>query len=280
MKFMPPFPILGKCRTLTVPLAFPSRRLTPRAPPNRPLVITPSPSPRRIPRIQRGSHAGLPRRRPTDKTRHLEFDQVANLVNAITFTYDQGQPLIVGIVLEWPHVAGFREDRLSNITTRLFDRLGRWMKQHAGVDLRAVWTRERGRNKGHHINIIANIPVSLIGKLNEYLTRSLDIAGGGIKFRCGDYGLRATSMQMGLLRYFCKSLDHHAFVYRGWETCNVADMIGIRHEGTDGLVRVKRAGTTQNIGRKARHEAGWPEMRVIENVAELLNPQSRRRKAA
>lgn len=57
-------------------------------------------------------------------------------------------------------------------------------------------------------------------------------------------------------------------------------MLGIEHRGTDGMVRAKRAGTTRNIGRKARREAGWRETRLIENVADLLNPEPSRRKVA
>src|SRR5207248_1691592 len=128
-------------------------------------------------RIRRGSHTGLPRRKPTDGTRHLRFDQVANLVNAVAFANHEGHRLTVAIYLEWAHVAGFREDRLSEMTTRLLDRLVRWLQRHGKIELRAVWTRERGYKKGHHINIMANIPVGLIPKLKDYLIRTYAITG-------------------------------------------------------------------------------------------------------
>jgi hypothetical protein len=180
----------------------------------------------------------------------------------------------------WPHVAGFREDRLSEMTTRLLDRLGRWLRRHHNVQLRAVWTRERGHEKGHHLHLLANIPADLAPAVRVYLARSFGIAAGGLKFSHGKYGMKVPSMQMGALRYACKSLDHYAFVYRGFTTCNVAEMLGIRHAGTDGPIQVKRAGTTENLGRKARNAAGWNEARYIEEVSELLNPQPRRKAEA
>jgi hypothetical protein len=87
-------------------------------------------------------------------------------------------------------------------------------------------------------------------------------------------------MQMGNLRYICKSLDHNAFIYRGWETYNISDILGIRHVGTDGPIRIKRAGTTENLGRKARRAAAdWKDASSIEEVSDLLNPNPFRPKA-
>jgi hypothetical protein len=232
--------------------------------------------------IKRGSHAGLPRRRPTDKTRYLTFEQVAHLVNATAFANHKGHRhrLTVAIALLWSHVAGFRDGRLGTMTTRLLDRINRWLRRHASIDLHAVWTRERGYQKGHHINVMANIPVRLLPRLNEYLARSFRITERGLKFSYGDFGMKTLPMQMGKLRYFCKSLDHTAFVYQGFETCNIAEILGIRHVGTDGVVRAKRSGTTENLGRKARRAASWKEARFPEEVAQLLNPEPFRRKAA
>jgi hypothetical protein len=184
------------------------------------------------------------------------------------------------MTLLWSHVAEFREDRLAVMTTRLLDRLGRWLRRHAQVALYAVWTRERGYQKGHHINIMANIPVRLVSRLHEYLTHSFRINERGLDFSYGNFGMQTLPMQMGKLRYFCKSLDHTAFVYRGFETFNVAEMLGIRHVGTDGAIWAKRAGTTENLGRKARRAAGWREERFPEQIGHVLNPEPGHRKAA
>jgi hypothetical protein len=249
-----------------------------------PLVITPARPSTVERRIKRGSHAGLHLDGGQPKTRHLDFEQVANLVNAVAYAKDSGNQLTVAMTLLWPHVAEFREfgeARLSSLTTRLLDRLSRWLRRHANIELHAIWTRERGYNKGHHINIMANIPVRLLPKLGLHLTKSFEISERGLHFEYGTFGLKALPMQMGNLRYICKSLDHNAFVYRGWETYNIADILEIRHVGTDGPIRIKRAGTTQNLGRKARRAApDWNDARSIEEVADSLNPNPFRPKKA
>jgi hypothetical protein len=119
---------------------------------------------------------------------------------------------------------------------------------------------------------LANIPVKQVPALEMYLTRSFNITVGGLVFSYGKFGMKTLNMQMGSLKYACKSLDHTAFIYRGYDTYNVGDILGIEHRGRDGVVRIKRAGTTQNIGPKARAAAGWPEAQYIEQVADLLNP--------
>ena len=242
--------------------------------------LPPPPPVRSITLIERGSHAGLPQRRSTDKTRHLDFNAVANLVNAVAFANHKGSRLTVAITLLWSHVAGFRENRLPELTTQFLQGLARWLRRHANVELHGVWTRERGYQKGHHINIMANIPVSRIPQLKDYLMNSFNITANGLDFKYGDFGMKTTAMQMGKLRYFCKSLDHTAFLYRGFETYNIAELLGIRHTGTDGVVRAKRAGTTENLGRTARRQAGWRDARFPEEVADLLNPAPSRRTAA
>ncbi len=259
-------------------------RHTGNSPPERPLVITPaayapgSRAPRPI--IAKGSHAGLPRRQLTDRTRCLAFEHVANLANAVAFANHTRHRLTVAMTLIWSHVAGFQDDRLGIMTTRLLDRLGRWLRRSAGIELYAVWTRERGHQKGHHLHLMANIPAGLVPQLAEYLTQSFHITQRGLKFSYGKFGMKTLPMQMGKLRYFCKSIDHTAFVYRAFEACNIAKMLGIDPVGTDGVVRAKRCGTTENIGRKARRAVGWKEARFLEEVAELLNPEPFRRKAA
>src|SRR3954452_3558430 len=92
--------------------------------PDAPLVIgaaRPARPRRHSERISRGSHAGLPRRRPTDRARHMTFEQVANLLNAAYSARASGAPLIVSFTIVWAHFPGFAEEKLSTMTTRLFD---------------------------------------------------------------------------------------------------------------------------------------------------------------
>jgi hypothetical protein len=222
--------------------------------------------------IQRGSHAGLLQRRPTDPRRHLTFKLASNVINAVAFSHSTGHPLTVGMNIIWAHLAEFRDDRLTMMTTRLFDLLTRWLVRHARIALRAAWVRERGLKKGHHLHALTNIPVQVVPSVQEYLTRAFDISPNGLKFSTATYGMKTPSMQMGYARYMCKSLDPAAFLYRDREIIYIVDRLGIRPDEIGGAILVKRAGTTENLGRKARTAAGWKDARLPDEVAALLNP--------
>jgi hypothetical protein len=216
---------------------------------------------------------GLPRRGRTDKSRHLSLEQVANLLNAVAFSNSTGHALIVKMTVVWAHFDGFSEDQLGALTTRFFDRIGKWLRKR-GVDLRAVWTRERGQQKGHHLHALTNIPVRFLADIEPFLKRAFRVSAGGLRFRYGKFGMRSLRMQMGALRYACKALDHRAFRYQGYESVNIADALGIQHVGTDGVITAKRAGWTENIGPTARRRAGWRELRHLDQLSEALNPKS------
>jgi hypothetical protein len=121
---------------------------------------------------------------------HQTFEQVAKLTNAVAFTHDEGHPLTVLITVLWSHFPGFRENRLSAMATRFQDRLGRWLRRH-GVELRAVWARERGGNKGHHLHMLANVPVRLVEDLEGYLTNSFSISPNGLAFSYPRFGMQS-----------------------------------------------------------------------------------------
>lgn len=244
-----------------------------------PLVNSPSPAFHPIPQIIRGSHAGLPRRRRTDRTRHLSFEQVVELVNATRFAHSKGHPLLVHITVIWAHFEGFAPECLAPTTTKFFDAVSKWLRRR-GVALRAVWVRERGQQKGHHLHALVNLPIRFVRDLEIYLQRRFAIAHGGLNFSYGRYGMHTQAMQLGVLRYICKTLDHRAFKYCGYDTVNIADAVGIQHVGTDGPIHAKRAGTTANIGRKARRVAGWRDARSIDEIADALNPASSKKKTA
>jgi len=80
-------------------------------------------------------------------------------------------------------------------------------------------------------------------------------------------------MRAGGLRYWLKGIDHRDFRYLSPdETVNIAAAIGIEHRGTQGVVPIKRAGTSQNLGRAARHAAGWVERRALADLRAILRP--------
>jgi hypothetical protein len=244
----------------------------------RPLVIGPCApvigpcAPRGAPpRIQRGSHAGLPRRQRTDRARSLSSDQIRSLVNAVYFADASGSPLIALMTVLWSHFPDFREENLGVFTARFWDRLSKWLRRR-GIELRAVWTRERGQQKGHHMHALVNVPVRLLGPLAEHVEGSYRCSPRAVTFSYGQFGMHTLPMRLGSLRYLCKRLDHRAFVYFGFESVSVADHLGVEHRGTDGVVAAKRAGWTENLGIAARRRAGWREIRDLDALARALNP--------
>jgi hypothetical protein len=200
----------------------------------------------------------------------LAYQQVANIANAVAFTNAGGHPLPVFMTLIWGHCADFDETKLGPLTTRFFDCLSKWLRRHR-VALRAVWTRERGPNKGHHVHALTNIPIPLLCDLDKYARRVLGASGGAIKYSYGGRGMWTSAMQMGALRYAAKGLDPNAFRYEGLKPTNIADALGIKAVA-EGRIFAKRAGCTQNIGPTARRRANWRELRGLDELAGVLNP--------
>ena len=239
-----------------------------------PVISRRAPPPQTLPTtIPRGSHVGLPRRTRTDRQQHISLDQVTNLVNAILFADALGDPLIVHMTVIWSHFAGYDEGSLGPLTSRFFDKITKWHRTR-GIVFKAVWTRERGENKGHHLHVLMNTPIEYIRDLQACLKLTFGITNRGLCFTYGEYGMFAKTMRMGALRYLIKSIDPLAFKYHGYEPINHADALGIKHPGRlDGRIENKRAGWTQNIGPTARKRAEWRELRTIEELREALHPE-------
>jgi hypothetical protein len=90
----------------------------------------------------------------------------------------------------------------------------------------------------------------------------------------GEYGAKTATMRAGALRYVCKGIDQAAYRYVGWsgETEYIAAALGILDKGPQGIIKIKRCGTSQNIGLAARREAGWREIRDLFSLERLFNP--------
>jgi hypothetical protein len=80
-------------------------------------------------------------------------------------------------------------------------------------------------------------------------------------------------MRAGALTYLLKGFDPHSFRYASpageMETLGLA--LGINGQQT-GVIRIKRCGTSQNLGPSARRRAGWREVRDVEALRRLLDP--------
>jgi hypothetical protein len=91
----------------------------------------------------------------------------------------------------------------------------------------------------------------------------------------GRFGANTVQMRAGLLRYILKGIDASAFRYTGLagETESIAEALGIQFSGNQGLINIKRSGTSQNIGLKARRDADWVEVRDLPALRRILVPE-------
>jgi hypothetical protein len=53
---------------------------------------------------------------------------------------------------------------------------------------------------------------------------------------------------------------------------NIGAELGIDHRGQQGIIPIKRAGTSQNTNITARRRAGWCERRTLNELRDILNP--------
>lgn len=213
-------------------------------------------------------------RRPTDRTRALTLEQVRALVNALTFARYTGRPLNAMLTIAWQQSGLFTEADWAHLQTALVDRTVRHL-QRRGIQTAFVWTRERVHGRGAHTHLLAYLgsqPARIAPELVDYLTSKFQFEQGGLRPDMGDYGAHTPVMQAGLLRYVLKGYDHRAFIYAATETVNIGAALGIDHRGQQGIIDIKRAGTSQNIGAAARKRAEWAEIRDIAALTRALNP--------
>lgn len=234
--------------------------------------------------IPRGLYAGLPRRTRTDRTKALTLDQVREQTNAFEFADQQGRPLTVALTIAWNMMEGFEPNgwmaRWSRTQTRLLKSAAEWLARR-DIEPTWVWVRECSASLWCHTHLQLHLPRIAKGKrtgalareLVEHLKRSFRFAPAGIKAVFGTFGMWTKGMRQGEFIYQLKGIDHRAFKYISpEETVNIAAAIGVEHRGTQGTIPIKRAGTTENISRSARHRAGWHERRSLDELRQIIRP--------
>jgi hypothetical protein len=184
------------------------------------------------------------------------------------------------LTITWRQSARFIQSQWESywrtLQTALFDQLTKYLLR-LGIRTALVWVRERVRGIGVHTHALVHLgpnPRALKAGLQAHLDRLFEFGPTGIHISMGEYGAKTVTMRAGALRYFCKGIDPAAFRYVGWsgETENIAAALGIRYQGPQGTIKIKRCGASQNIGPAARREAGWREIRDLFSLERLLNP--------
>ncbi len=226
--------------------------------------------------IRTGPLRGLSKRVPTEKRRALDLGQVRSVVNAAAFAERQGQPLNARLDITWRESPLFRTKTWQKLQGEVFDHMTRFLRRR-GIRTAFVWVRERAEGKGAHSHAALHLgprPKEVKADLVHYLTRKFRFSGKGIRIGMGAYGAHTPAMRAGILRYITKGIDHRAFRYTDMDgsTENIGAALGIRHQGEQGIIEIKRCGTSQNIGPAARSKAGWTEIRGVDGLRRALNP--------
>jgi hypothetical protein len=204
------------------------------------------------------------------------MDQLKNLVNAFAFAESNFLPLNGGLVVIWRHCPFYNQSNWSELQTTSFSHLAKFL-QRQSIIATFVWTRERATGHGAHTHILLHLgetPMAVCRTLRDELMRKFKFAPSGLHISMGDFGMRTSQMRAGHLRYLLKGFDHGISRYTGIgaETEKLADVLGIQDRGSQGIIEMKRCGTSQNIGIAARRAAGWREVNDLTGLHRILYP--------
>jgi hypothetical protein len=225
---------------------------------------TPS-SPTAANRITRGPHRGDVKRPRPDRSQHLVYEQLRELINALTFAEVLGMCPNTFLTIIWKHSAGFQEADWARRERLFWIKVRQWLKRN-GVEHRCLWVREKGRQKGPHLHALLHVPEGLRGKFAQYIQETENLSQGGVDLQPS----RSKAQHVGLLLYFMKTADRTDFRYRDSGTFNVSDLLGIEHRGSTLPVKEQRYGVSHNLGPRARAKSGFVDARIVEESAAQL----------
>lgn len=222
--------------------------------------------------VRTGPFRGKPMRPVIDRHRALDLEQVIDLVNASAFAHHQGRSLNARLTIVWRHTTLFTGNNWSAIQTELQEELKRFLRSE-GIEPAFGWVRERAPGKGAHSHYGVHLggrPPDVAQHLLYYLR---DVFGftEGLRISMGRFGALTPKMRAKIVIYMLKGFDGTAFRYVGLtgETEKLATALGI-DTAPQGIIDIKRCGTSQNIGPAARARGGWRERRDIEALRRIL----------
>ena len=201
--------------------------------------------------IPTGPLCGHRKRPVTDRARALDLSQVTSLANAFAFAEKGPLRLDAGLVVTWRHTELYDDDNWPRLQTELLDHATRFLRGR-GITTAFLWVRERATGHGAHTHFLLHLghnPLPSCRALCGELRRRFHFGPEGIHISMGEYGMLNVRMRAGQFRYLLKGFDHQAFRYTGIgsETENIADVLAIENRGPQGIINMKRCGTSQNI---------------------------------
>jgi hypothetical protein len=201
----------------------------------------------------------------------ITLPQFANAYNAIAFANRRGQVLNVHVTTVWATVKLTGDNEVADANGSVLELIRKWA-QRRGLPPAWVWTIERSTERGLHSHLLVHVPSVFMsgphGFAKAYL-RWVKIAAGTVPVQSRGVATktvvvrsraeRDVDAQWRWLRYVMKGLGQDT-VLRGrsnkLNALPASELAGIRCR-PQGEMRIKRVGTSREIGEGARRAAGF-----------------------
>lgn len=238
--------------------------------------------------VQRGRTAGLPRRFQTDPREHLAWQDLLALMDAERFAAHSRLPLTAHLTVTWRSAPGFKGTEATCWESNhraVLKALTSFLEQR-GVPVAYLYARERVVGRGAHTHFLVHIPRErwheLKPKLKEHLFKAGHFTDPQAVEITGDKlstpGMIHASQRLGLLTYLGKAINPKEMIPVGAGIIPLSEFLGIRPEAQARLPCM-RVSWSQNIGEKARKDAGWRDMKTLLDLANALSDRAPRSKA-
>jgi hypothetical protein len=188
-----------------------------------------------------------PRRYRPYGSKCISLDQATNLIEGVDYARAIGLPLVAHATIHWSGTVLF-DDPDGELFAKVREGLHKWLLRRGIVGgLTCVWCREcKAQTDIVHCHLLFHLPT-------EYRTGGRLLQTEAALFRLvGRHG-------DGVMGEFAVKLVLHPdpdglYLIKGGD-CRVWDQFNIRKEWrkSQGIIRGKRCGTTENIGRAARN---------------------------
>jgi hypothetical protein len=181
----------------------------------------------------------------------LSQHDAEKLISAARFAWQIGLPLNQHITIHWEQ-AGVPDDEAGPATSRFLRLASQWIAKRGGRFAYA-WVRENGAGKGSHLHVLAHVPAGLsLGPIQRGWLRKITgrtyLLGTIMTKRVGGTRSAAESMPDLFLRILAKVVGYQL---KGAPAA-LAAKLGLTRLPQHGKIIGKRAGTSENLGLRAR----------------------------
>jgi hypothetical protein len=181
----------------------------------------------------------------------LSEHDARKLIAAARFARRIGLPLNQHITIHWEH-AGVPDHEAGAATSRFLRLASQWIATRGG-QFAYAWVRENGAGKGSHLHVLAHVPSGLsLGPMQRgwlrKITGSTYVSGTIMTKRVG--GTRSAAETTP--DFYLSNLAAVTGYQLKGASAAVVTQLGLLRPPQHGRLIGKRAGTSENLGPKAR----------------------------